>query len=316
MFVATQLFLQALESALSCKGFSLLTNAQLSFKAAQTLYTWAKCPHNEEQFRVFTEQLYSVLSSCLVRLRKRTRSSLKYCREKMQSMYHQMRISKDFQEMWQRFFGSAIGMKASPILYQYLSEHIYKAIVKDYFEVNSPCISKNIKILDDTDLQSLRYAAGYIVRKLKAQYCASTEITRALTDLEEDHEYDDESNKWIKSIDRGGLTYVSEMLFNFLCALEEEIGMIVIHSTVDIKSIMSTIEENDDVQFIWSSLSSEWTEQISEELFKKIVTLWVTIRGYSICNFWVEEYKRETKKSLQKSKGIRRKLQTPQTDAN
>ena len=199
----------------------------------------------------------------------------------------------------------------------YLSEHIYKAVVKDYFEVNSS-VSTNNKILNETDLLALRYAAGYIVRKLKVQYRASAvneeEIARALTDLEEDQEYDEESKEWISSVDRGGLTYASEMLFNFLCALEEEIGTVVVHRTTNIKCVMSMISENDDAQFIWSSLSSGWIEKISEELYKKIVTLWVTIRGFSICSAWVEEYKKETKKSLQKSKGLRRRLQTPQTD--
>lgn len=46
---------------------------------------------------------------------------------------------------------------------------------------------------------------------------------------------------------------------NFLCALEE--GTIVVHSTVDIKGIMSTISQNEDVQFIWSSLSMGWSQE-------------------------------------------------------
>ena len=88
------------------------------------MYTWAKCPCNEQELRVFTEQLYSILSSCLVRLRKRSNSSFKYCCGKMQSLYHQMRISEDFHKMWRGFFEATTGKSASPIIYHYLDHSL------------------------------------------------------------------------------------------------------------------------------------------------------------------------------------------------
>ena len=43
-------------------------------------------------------------------------------------------------------------------------------------------------------------------------------------------------------------------------------------------------------------------------LFEMIVDLWITIRGFAFASSWVEKYKMASKKSTQKTKGIRKKL--------
>ena len=43
---------------------------------------------------------------------------------------------------------------------------------------------------------------------------------------------------------------------------------------------------------------------------KMVVDLYVTIRGFAFANAWVEQYKAATKTNLQKSKGLRKKINT------
>ena len=69
------------------------------------------------------------------------------------------------------------------------------------------------------------------------------------------------------------------------------------------------MSDNEDVQFCWAILSHEVDDpDDSEELLNEIVKLWVTVRGFSITASWMEAYKRNEKKTVQKSTGLRKRL--------
>ena len=77
---------------------------------------------------------------------------------------------------------------------------------------------------------------------------------------------------------------------------------------VDIKKLMKKIIENEDVLFFWALLSADWEEEESKALLELLVEHYITVRGYSCASGWVEKYKQAHKKSMQKSKGIRKLL--------
>ena len=52
----------------------------------------------------------------------------------------------------------------------------------------------------------------------------------------------------------------------------------------------------------------DWEEEEAEALLEQVVKMWVTIRGFSYASAWVEKCKTASAKSLQKSKGLRKKL--------
>ena len=56
--------------------------------------------------------------------------------------------------------------------------------------------------------------------------------------------------------------------------------------------------------FLWSIISSSWDSDCSSELLDKIVKLWVTLRGFSLCGAWMEAYRVANKKATQKAKAI------------
>ena len=68
------------------------------------------------------------------------------------------------------------------------------------------------------------------------------------------------------------------------------------------------ILENEDVLFYWTVISVNWDSTESTELFKMIVEHYITVRGFSFASSFMEQYKQSEKKSTQKSKGLRKKL--------
>ena len=63
--------------------------------------------------------------------------------------------------------------------------------------------------------------------------------------------------------------------------------------------------EDEEILFAWSIASVDKTSSI---LLKMIVELWLTIRGFSFAGAFIEQYKSATKKSLQRSKALRKKV--------
>ena len=63
-----------------------------------------------------------------------------------------------------------------------------------------------------------------------------------------------------------------------------------------------------DVLFLWSIIMVNWNEDISNTALDLIVDMWITIRGFAQANAWMELYKKEQKKSMQKTKGLRKQL--------
>ena len=68
----------------------------------------------------------------------------------------------------------------------------------------------------------------------------------------------------------------------------------------DKTAIIDVVAEVHDVQFYWSLNSPDVDESESSKLLKDIITLWVTIRGFSITSAWMEAYKCATKTTKEK----------------
>ena len=70
--------------------------------------------------------------------------------------------------------------------------------------------------------------------------------------------------------------------------------------------------ESDDVLFWWRVLVSECeaSAAVGSVMLKKIVDLYVTIRGFAFTSSCLEIYKQSKRKALQRSKGIRKELFT------
>lgn len=122
-----------------------------------------------------------------------------------------------------------------------------------------------------------------------------------------------DSEDWTDAIDRGGLKHVSDTLFMFFYSMEKELRCHVrAKCASEIEGIkekvIKKIIENDDVTFYWSVVAANWEEEEAGVLLEMVIQHWVTIRGFSYASAFVEKYKQKNKKTVQKSKGLRKNL--------
>ena len=66
----------------------------------------------------------------------------------------------------------------------------------------------------------------------------------------------------------------------------------------------------------WSMISSNWEDEVAEALLQMIIDEYIKIHGHSTASAWLEQYKRDSKKQVQKSKGVRKQLISKSTLAN
>ena len=110
------------------------------------------------------------------------------------------------------------------------------------------------------------------------------------------------------------VSHTKNQYFLFV-AMEDEVRSHLrchgVHKTEGIKEkLMHSIMNNEEVLFHWEMVCANWEEEESRALFAMVVNLWVTMRGFVFASSWMELYKQRNKKSMQKSKGLRKKLQT------
>ena len=162
-------------------------------------------------------------------------------------------------------------------------------------------------------MNALRYAAGYIPRALqkklqKSAHPLKEELQLCLLDLQDDgKEEDGTAEEWLNLIDRGGIKHVNEgTSIDSSMEFELRIHLQPQQPPNFVRDITQNILKNEDVLFHCSILASDWEEE--DPLLELVVKMWTTIRGFSCTSAWVEKFKSAGAKSLQKSKGLRKKL--------
>ena len=114
---------------------------------------------------------------------------------------------------------------------------------------------------------------------------------------------------------RGGLFHVSDSTYTLFHAMEEDVRNHLrktpAHKITDgfKQKLLSSIASNEDVLFYWSMLSADADEEDAQTLLKMVIELWVTIRGFAFASSWIELYKQASKKTIQRSKALRRNVQ-------
>ena len=81
-----------------------------------------------------------------------------------------------------------------------------------------------------------------------------------------------------------------------------------LHTAIDIDALLQIVIDDDDVQFWWALVCSSLDNDLSEILLRKIVKLWITLRGFFYCSSIMEQYKQCTKDTLKKKRALRKNL--------
>lgn len=125
----------------------------------------------------------------------------------------------------------------------------------------------------------------------------------------------DESRQWTRSVDRGALIHVSDIVYTVFATMELVLRQYLSSKRAqEIEGLREVVEQiitDEDVLFAWSIVSVNWEEEEAKVLLRMIAEHWITMRGFSFASAVVERYKHSAKKNVQKSKGVRKQLQKP-----
>ena len=262
----------------------------------------------------FVTSLLSALKACVGCVG--SEPSKKLPSEKMMGIYHQLRVNDAFLLQWREFSKKSTGDDVRTITFQCITERLFRKVLVSTFPVeqdNDHCSRSQLTYMEEN---GLRYATGYVPRKLIARLQKSghplkenlIECLETLTDTSMEIN-EDVSEDWMNTVDRGGLIHVTDQTYRFFVAMEVAVRAGIAKHPENFKeTVKAGILENEDVQFHWSILSAEWNIEEEKALLPMILDLWVTIRGFSYASAWNEKYKCEQQKSTQKSKGVRKEL--------
>ena len=195
-----------------------------------------------------------------------------------------------------------------------------KCIEKQY-PVPSPAYTSEKKQLTIDEHNALRYTAGFVMASLSKRY-ASTGCLLLERWVKNQSEVDNApiatssffqfTKEWVDRVNRGGLFVVNNALYDVFHSLEvllsEHLKNIPTSHGLDQSKVVSLLCEDNEVQFLWSTISFDLDEETSQRILMDIVKLWITLRGFSYASALVEEYKRATTETLQHSKALRKEL--------
>ena len=112
-----------------------------------------------------------------------------------------------------------------------------------------------------------------------------------------------DSTSWTKAVDRGGLIHVNDCVFDVFAEMGIVLRKNLKACKQDLRQVVEVIVNDDNVLFAWALVSVSWQEQ-SVALLRLIAQHWVTMMGFSNSKSLLEQYKRRSKQSVQKSKGL------------
>ena len=278
-------------------------------------------------FEEFSDELLGVLRGLLQPATKSCLASTR--REMLWSTFHQACLLQ-LPMVWERLLAS-LGLECDDdLLQQSTNQKLLEMIIPSEF--SSPSLSQSKKSTEDIqlsrdELNALRYACGYVPHALLKRYekrtgskydgfieCLGSMAVQGDSASEDFLSY---TREWIDKVNRGGLFPLNDATYHFFVSVEKEVHVILptyMTKPADSKdafkeSVIKKVQNSEEVQWNWTLISQCMdAEEDATELLREIVTLWVTIRGFSITAMWMEAYKRESKKSTKKTPGLRKGL--------
>ena len=272
------------------------------------------------------ETLESVVMSCMPLSSAGSRHSLWV-------QYHKKR-SNDLVDMWNQFMKDLNITDSSILLTQMINDKLFEDLVKHHtttsVEVDLSKSSK--KQLSSLEESIIRYATGYVPHTLIKQfesrkdkkYAVFVDCLLSMSATCEDSvecSFFDYTKRWTELINRGGLFEINDQSFRLFKEIESTLQMKLQSAMLESAKAVTTVDRSykhriisevtsdDDVLFYWSLCAVQIiNEQESTELLTQIVELWLTIRGFSLANEWLEQFKQKNSSTTSKSKGLRRSL--------
>ena len=160
-----QMLRAAVESIVEDDSFKLPSpHAKAALETANQLVTWLKDDEHQQEFIKFSQELTSSLQTCF----ESQAASMKTRREKMWGTYHCLRTSANFKAKWATFIAKFTSTKHNPAFYQYVTDILFREIIKFKFPTKERQVSSGPKSqLTVEEANALHYAAGHVGHKLQ-----------------------------------------------------------------------------------------------------------------------------------------------------
>ena len=314
----------ALKEVLNDPSFKTSSNvAANALQSASKLFQWCQDVGNEPVLRAFCQRLLDDLTIPFAVSSERRPLN----RKELWRSFWSVRSSTDFIARWTSLCESAQALP-TPILYQHLTDLIFRRLICEKYKIPDRRSATNETNITYNEANVLRYAAGYVVRQTvkkikKMNHKSEKELLCCVSKLIKggkenvDNESHLFSEEWTALVDRGGLWYVHETTFHLFCAFEKEVRRHVtaLHSTnpSPLSEFLEKLLRHEDVQFYWCIATADFEIEdidLQDLLLRMIAKLYLTIRGFSYASAWLEHYKQTKKKSIERSKSLRRDLYT------
>ena len=112
-------------------GFQLPTPlAARAYKSAEKLLDWSVEADHRAAITTFANNLIGSLKGCFQAYR-----TVRVGREHMWEQYYKLRSSEEFKARWARLLQQSIHSEACPILYQFVTDSIMEALIKQHFPI-------------------------------------------------------------------------------------------------------------------------------------------------------------------------------------
>lgn len=241
-------------------------------------------------------------------------------KEKLWISYHELTASKLFVTKWEAFLVDCSG-KVPPLLYQHITDELFEDIIKISFGMSTKLPASesaaNVEALSNEEENAIHYVDGYVLRELKKDHSNSSilPLIEKLTISEKRPARIDPSQQWVMSVDRGGLTKITDEAFQCFCDIETAMRRYLkVDNTRDMneqfsKKVVDAILNDENLLFDWCFA----VECIEEEMAKQcleIIKKWFVIRGFSFTKSVMEIYKQASKKGTDKTKPLWSKIFT------
>lgn len=235
--------------------------------------------------------------------------------------------STDLPVMWKKFYQDmAMDENEYDIMVSQLAnDSLFKELIRFHCPTDVAQAGAQQEEMSELEENIIRYASGYVPYSLIKQFkrrkeekfasfidCLISMSVNCNEPIEES--FYDYTKKWTTITNRGGLFEINDLSFRLFKAIEtvlrSQLSSSLLKSASDNKKcILDGVTSNENVLFHWSLLAVDIeNEENSSELLTHIVQLWLTIRGYSLTNEWVERYKMQKRTSIAKEKGLRKSL--------
>lgn len=246
-------------------------------------------------------------------------------RVRILSKFHSVRLSK-LSLVWKKIFLKLADCHDhDPLWPQTINRRVMNRLILKHFSSSTNQASgdnsqQHIQMRAE-DENVLCYVSGYVSLKLMRRFEKQSgtkarqfvECLSKMAVMGKESSFFDYTKEWLKLVNRGGLFQVNEPTYLFYRAVEVKTRVYLPQHLSKPHggkgTLISSIKDDSAVQNRWTSLIGAIDEDNdAQELLGTIIELWITIRGHSLTATWFEDYKKATKKSVKKSKRLRKSI--------